>query len=552
LVSVKLRPLLLVALAPAAIAFAPDAHASGGLVTSPQGASSIAEVEIAVASVPGHTTRWARLRVKGGAGAFVWVMPVRPGGMIDLASDAWLEALEVSTAPRILAPSVAPPCEVKGGVDVPARIDHVATRAPSDVAIADDEPTLVAALHDWGFAMPSDLRGAVDATFASGSHLALLLFSQSSNDTMTRTVRVVDDAPALLPLVLTGSASGDVAVTAYVVDESRADIGFLPTLTLDPASIAWRADGTSSWRDARAAALAASPDAWLVESSGASPLFQIRPMPSGTIPAIADDYFARAGAYGDANADATSCVVAAHGASTSSLVVAPACPLGALARVAGSNGPPTCIESIPTLQLSPDAFRCGTGADDLAHAFALRIPSATWVTRAAGIVPAGIYGENAAIAAGDGGADDPIVRASKYDVVCSTQPGTGGGYGGGAVGGGGGSGGTPPSDPPSGAVVGTDDSTASDVASGVGDSCGSSAGDDCGGDSSSSSESSSSSDSCGSGSSTPSDSSGGCSSGGGTSDCSTTRRPKRSPFSRLAFGALAVVALLRRASRRRP
>ncbi len=564
------RAITFVAAAAALLAVAGEARANGGLVSSPQGAASIAEVEVAVASSPGRTTRWARLRVRGAAGAFVWLLPVRPGGMLDLASDAWMEALQASTAPRVLQPAFSAPCSVKGGIDVVGRTEHVATRAPDDVAIATDVASLATALRDWGIALPTNLRNNVETTFTDGSHLALLLFSPTSNDTTTRTVRVVDDAPAALPLLLTSGASAGVAVTAFVIGDARAELGALPALSLDPATIGWRADGTSTWRDARAAALGASPNAWLLESAGASPLFRIQTIPGATIPAITDSYFARAGAYGDASADATSCAVSAHGASTTTRVVAAACPVGALARVAGPGGVPVCIESTAIAQLSPDPFRCGNRADDLAHAFSLRVPSDTWVTRAAGFVPAGVYGQDIAIAPGGGATKDPVVQASKYDVVCSSAtPGHGsGGPTGGGSGGGGGSG-----DPTGGqgAVVGVnEDPGTSDAAAIAGDTCSGFAGDGCGGDTSTSSTSSSSDSSCGGsssggssessgsgcgGSSSSSESSnsgcGSSSSSSSSSNCTSTRRSTRSPFSRYAIGALALVALLRRASRKR-
>ena len=560
------RAFTLLAVVPALLAVARDAHANGGLVSSPQGAASIAEVEVAVASAPGRTTRWVRLRVKGSAGAFVWLLPVRPGGMLDLASDAWIESLEGATAPRVLQPAYSAPCAVKGGIDVVGRTEHVATRAPDVVAITIDLPSVEATLHDWGIAFPTSLRGNVETTFAAGSHLALLLFSPASSDTTTRTVRVVDDAPAVLPLLLTSGASGGVAITAFIVGDDRAGLGTLAPLSFDPASITWRADGTSNWRDARAAALGASPNAWLLESAGASPLFQIRTIPGGAIPAITDSYFSRAGAYGDVSADATSCAVSAHGASTTTRVVAAACPLGALARAAGPGGLPTCIESTPTAQLSPDPFRCGTGADDLAHAFSLRVPSGTWVTRATGVVPAGVYGQDVAIVAQSGGAHDAVVQASKYEVTCSSSPGGSGGVVG-TSGGGGGSGSGHPDPAPGqgGALVGVDDPGTSDTAAAAGEACSGFAGDGCGGDTSStdsssssscggssSSSSESSSSGCGGSSSSESSSSGcGSSSSSSSSNCTSSRRSTRSPFSRVAIGALALVTLLRRASRRR-
>jgi hypothetical protein len=492
----------------AVLASARDAHASGALVSSPPGAAEIAEVEIAVASTPSRTTRWSRLHVTGAASAFVWIVPVRPGAMMDVASDAWMEALQASTAPRVLPPSAESACTTPRDPEVTARTQHLVTRAPSEVNVVSDASSLAAALGAWGFALPIDLDAGVRAVLASGDRLALLLFTANAKTTVTATVRVVDDAAPAIPLLLTHGGTSDVRVTAYAIASGRQDFGALPAIEIPAAAVRWKKDGTSTYVAARDAALSSGSNAWLVEASGQSPVFALQSFEGGAIPPLADSYFARAGIYGDATLDVASCAASARAQAASGHLVASACPRGALARVPGSNGIPTCSEGPSTIELSPDLFRCGGLADDLAHAFSAQAPAATWVTRAESVVSAGVYGVDAKVASSAAAERSRVVVASGYDFVCG-DPRPPGGSSGGNGGSGSGGGGPPlPVDPSPvvGAVVETDPPVDS---SAPGEGCdGSSVGDGCGGSTTAttSDSGSSSSDSCSSSSS--SDSSG--------------------------------------------
>ena len=526
-------------------------------MSTPPGAAQLADVEIAIASTPSRTTRWARLRVTGSASAFVWIVPVRPGAMLDVATDAWIEALEASTAPRVLPPTVASACATPRDVEVTASTQHALTRGPSETNVVADVASLESALTGWGFTLPSDLRSSVMTVIATGDRLALLLFTAVASTTTTATVRVVDDAPAAIPLLLTHGAANDVHVTAYSIATGRSDVGALPSLELNPAAVRWKQDGTSTYRAARDAALASASNAWLVEASGQSPLFALRTFDGGAIPPLADSYFARAGAYGDTTLDAASCASAARAQAASGRLVTSACPRGALARVAGPHGAPTCTEGSSAIELSPDVFRCGGLADDLAHAFSAQAPATTWVTRVAGLVPAGVYGLDAPIASSAAPERPTVIVASGYDFICSDpRPPGGSGTGGGGSGNGGGGTPLPPAPTPGvGAVVESDPPVDSADSAASGDGCdGSSASGGCGGDTTASTSDASSSDSCGSSSSSDSSTSGcgGSSSSSTPSDCAIVGRsptPRKSPMSRAALALLALAAVLRRVGR---
>lgn len=539
-----------------------DAHATGAVVSSPPGAAQVADVHVAIASAAGRTTRWARLRVHGTATAFAWIVPARPGAMLDLASDAWFESLDAASGPRVLPPATAMTCSAARAPELVDSTAHVASHAPSDLAIAKDETQLEASLAAWGFMVPSDLRAQLATSFASGDVAVALFFAASSSDTTTASLRIVDGAKPELPLAWTVAQTSDVAVTAYVVGTGRADLGMAPTLAIDPAEVLWNQDGTSTYRTARAQLVLQRPSSWLLEHASGASLFDLRSIPGGAIPPLVDGYFARASAYGDGLSPYDACVTRADGERFSPLALSLACPRGALARVDAGDGPVTCAESTSAQQIAPDAFRCGTSADDLALALSGQSPSTAWLTRAWGIVPAGVYGSNVLVQASLGAEQPATVTASGYAFTCGGSTGGGAGGGGGGTGGGGGGGGVYGSPDPggvnAGAQVGYDvpppDDTGTDVPV-DGSSC------DCGGDtsgtsdgsssdscSSSSSSESSSGDSCGSSGS--SGDSGGCSGGsGGSGDCSTAKHKGKSPMSRYAIAIAFALALIRRRTR---
>jgi hypothetical protein len=583
----------------AAIAvFAPDARAMGALLTSPPGAASAAEVHIALATAgtaaPSsdsgdgamtRTTRWASLRVHGAATAFAWVLPVRAGAWVDLASEGWLEALEEATAPRVVPPDVSPPCGIAGGVEVEGDVSHAATLVPDAVVVAPDGVTLAMGLASWGLAVPRDLAAAIDAAVAGGDaflalHFTAPLGSTPAPDLRTHTVRITEDEPAPMSssvagLSLSGGDGTSLAVTAHGV--AGGPVTWLSSAgtppALPPSSILWQPDGTSTYAAARDALLQDLPGSWLEETSGHRILFQAVPVPGHpSVPALAGAYFARARMYGDAADDPDTCEARALAVATSASTVALACLPGALAMV-GSPGP--CREVVGAGEIAPDVLRCGGIADDLALALSGLAPGGAYLTRARSVIPVGVFGRDEPLQPAQPSTISPrgpVVTAGGYTLTCVTgngartvaaDPGTGG-WGTGVVGVGvaaGASGGAqvpsdPVTDPGSGGAG--DDSTSGDSISD----------DSCGGDSSSSSTDPSSGDGCGGGSGSGSEGSGSggdssssdsCSHSGGSdsssdsSNCSTGGRLTRgrSWVSRIGLSLVLLAGVLRRSSRRR-
>jgi hypothetical protein len=537
---VRARSFLLAAFLATGTLTSARAHAMGAVVSSPPGSSSTTDVRIAVSSTGTRTSRWVSLHVHGTATAFAWVIPVKPSAFVDLTSDAWLESLEDATAPRVVPPEVPPPCG-EGGVEVDGELSHVVTSMPDSVATAADAPTLTGTLAGWGLAVTDDLAPLVDAAGADGDSFVALLYSTGSADVVTRTVRIVDTSSPTIPLALT-SGTSNVTVTAYAFSTGEVTFGASPALALDPATLLWLADGSSTYAPVRDTLLTTNPGAWLVESAGNPELFDGEPVPgAGSIPALAPTYFSRAWTYGDATGAPATCTAASSAIAESPLAMAVACPAGSLAHF----GDPSCVEAPADGELPPDDLRCGGIADDLAIALSGMAPAGAWLTRARSVLAANDFGSSPALVP-DANASPagPVIACSGYGETCGgtggggppTPPGGTSSSSGGAGGSGGGN-----SDPGGGNSVG---STVGNVLGAALDAS-SSTDDGCDGDSSDDGG-----DSC---SSDGGDASGGddCS-GDSSPDCTIGRPRGRAPTSRFLLLVVALAAAARRRGRHSP
>lgn len=490
----------------------------GAIVSSPPGASSAVAVRVAVAASDEQgapTARWASVTVQGSATAFAWIVPARPGALLELSPDAWLEALESATAPRVVPPDATPPCGFPGGVEVEGSFTPTATTAPGAVVVAADRPTLDAALASWGLSVTPELSPAIDAVLASGSDLVAMLFADAPETVVTRTIRVVDDAPDAVPLSLLTGGTNAVQVTAFALRSSSPAFGAQADLAVDPTAILWGSDGTSSYAPARDATLEANPGRWLLETSGPSLVSTPTMLPDGsTVPSLTSAYDSLLANGGDAGV-------------SDDLAVA----LGV-----GGDG--------------------GTGQE--------------WLARGRTVIPAGALGQDTPITDGSLDAIGPVVTASGYAQTCEASAPPPAQQQGGS-GGGGGNSGTPSSQGTTGANgsgavdLGASAATAAaDSTDGCGGDSTDSSGDGCGGDTSSSSDgtdssSSDSSSGCsGSTTDSSSDSGGGCSGSSdssSSSDCSVESGSKRharsTGTSRFLILLVGVATLCRRRARGR-
>lgn len=487
----------------------PTPAKAGGAVVPLDGDAdpSVLDVRVAVAVGPQGTTRWSAITIPDATRA-LWLVPARPRATIAWAPDSWLASLEEATAPRILRPSFSRSCIDQSAPERTTPWTITATkRQPQTYAVHPTAESVRSSAAADGFTIAPDLDARIGELYAAGWNLVALQVESTVGSASSGTLRVSDDGGSVLPLALTGTRSADTRVTAFTIGSGVAttngardiDGGGLLWGNTGSNFVAWRRDTLANGRG----------NLWLRECASHAALFD------GTIvtdsspaPSVATQYLG-----------AASCATSAKSSGNSDGVV-------------GDT-------------LATSTFGC-SGLDDLAIALDGLTPRSAVVTRWAGIVPRGALGVDRPISF-DANAyqSPPVVRAGAYDVCTETS--------------------TPPGRPIGpGVSGGTSDTTTSPTSD---DGCGgdttttssddgwdsSDSSDSCGSDSSSSS---SSSDSCGGGSS---DSGGGSDDGWDTEDDMSPKAKKqslklqpkhsRSPFSRYALFAVALILPLRRRAR---
>ncbi len=231
------------------------------------------EQRIAIALGPSRTVVWTQVHAAAEAGAFALIVPVEAGAGLDLSTEAWLEALEASTAPHILPPSgVEAVCPGDAGPPAVHVAGDLALHVPLVPAEVD---TLVGAADVllWAAERELDVPSAVAQAFAQSeaTHFVAMRFAAPAGDVWSPTLRVAFPGVATtLPLALVQAGSVELRTTLFVLGEGRSG---LPgsAVTVDGGSLAIDvATRTSDYFAARSAALAPA-GSWLVESASQLP-----------------------------------------------------------------------------------------------------------------------------------------------------------------------------------------------------------------------------------------------------------------------------------------
>src|SRR6185503_7765218 len=108
----RTAPVLLVGAVAAAatlvLADASEARACGGCFHGPpqqsETPSVITDHRMVFSMSTTQTVLWDQVRYTGNPREFAWVLPVKPGARVELSRDAWIEALEASTAVTVTSP----------------------------------------------------------------------------------------------------------------------------------------------------------------------------------------------------------------------------------------------------------------------------------------------------------------------------------------------------------------------------------------------------------------------------------------------------------------
>jgi hypothetical protein len=383
-------------------------------------AATPGELRVAVAVGPSRTTLWAQMRVADSQpGPLALIVPAPLGARLDLASDAWLEALEVATAPRVLSPKdVVASCpgspSSNDRLHIVGELGHDASAHPLELRLLDSAD----AVAEWGNKNGLTVSSPMRASLAALSPMQFLVVRISSpgGEALTPTVRI--NAPggqALLPLLLTKAGDQPLLITSWLLGESRLVTSPGIATAIDEGAIVFdAASGESNYAQVRANALGGAQAQWL-ESARRDQWWAAHPLAQrSVIDGVIDTYFKRAASYQGGPIDAAACVTAAgmHLAGTARVGVS--CPRTA-AGVVGSAAP--CEEKVSAGEIDPDDLRCTQAIDDLAVALSeLSLPK-VWLTRASRVIAAGETGAALTVASAPGAEVVPIYTAASVDTT---------------------------------------------------------------------------------------------------------------------------------------
>ncbi|HQP34016.1 MAG TPA: DUF2330 domain-containing protein [Polyangiaceae bacterium] len=426
-------------------------EAQTAVFPAPQDSTEVRELRVAFSSFGESSSTWVQLGLYGGADEVFVVLPVAPEGRVDLASDAWFEALRAATHPRVLPPEGSPPscsakpAPAKGTVDVVGSDQHLDTLAPDPAVALHSLAQLLVWADGRGLTLSAEQTAWLAQLEVSGQRFALIRFEPVPGATLTRTVRVSPSlGGAVVPLLLTRAGAARVAVNAWVFSEGKAVPASLPALTVVPSSLRWNvdADPPSSYaRDSEELLEAKGGKAWVIDAASHTSLFFHTSLPGGTglVPSVAGAYLERASGYGDAPDAFAACLTRFATLESSALRVAPACGRGDLASAGGAP----CSEVVSGNETNPADLRCGATADDLAIALSGAVPAKAWVTRWSGWIAAWESRPAETVQSASGSAPlGPLFTAAAWHADCAGDAGAEGGAPDAGASGAGGSGGS--------------------------------------------------------------------------------------------------------------
>ncbi|MDI1443701.1 DUF2330 domain-containing protein [Polyangium sp. 6x1] len=364
-------------------------HADAAGAWLPSEPTTPIEQRVAVAVGPARSTLWTSLRASADAGPFAIIVPVAPGAALDHSSDAWLEALNAATAPRVFPPNgVTPTCpgqEPSGETDpfhVTDDLGAIESLAPVQSIVLPDMAAVLAWANQHGFSIAPDVYAALDGM--AGKRFFAERFDAPNAPFVTSTLRVVSPTQEpVLPLALTRAGAADLRVTAWLLGKGRAVLAGSKPITIPTNDLHWSAgDDESNYVTLRAdELLAGGSNAVLIEAASHEALVSNVPIANGTgsITGVVTSFFQRAAIYGDGSPSASTCIASAAVALDEPYPVAESCPRAGLGIV---DGGAACVESPAGAEIDPVKLRCGGIADDLSVALSGMVPKDAVLTRA--------------------------------------------------------------------------------------------------------------------------------------------------------------------------
>jgi hypothetical protein len=284
-----------------------DARACGGCFHPPPSPDEVdgtvvTDHRMVLSLSTAQTVLWDQIQYSGAPADFAWVLPVKPGALIELSQDAWIASLDAATQTVIQGPSSScggPSTEYDGngggGCGASTADNAGAPSAAAEAADAGavqvvsqevvgpyDAVTVRAsqgqALGDWlranGYDVPVAMQPIIDAFTAADFDFLALKLAPGEGVQAMQPVRVVTSGPdPTLPLRMVAAGVGaSVGIELFVLGEGRYHPQNFPDAVIDFSKLAWDpTEQRSNYTELAAAALAANGGAgWLTE--GAQPV----------------------------------------------------------------------------------------------------------------------------------------------------------------------------------------------------------------------------------------------------------------------------------------
>jgi hypothetical protein len=286
---------------------APQAHACGGCFHSPPPSQSVDAVitdhRMVLSISTTQTVLWDQIRYSGTAGAFAWVLPVKPGARIELSQDAWMASLDAATQTVIQGPSAfcggpaqeqstggggcgsADDSNAAGGFAAGPSADDDAgaglVQVVSQQVVGPYDAVTVRssqgeALGDWlranGYEIPQSIQPTIDAFTSEGFDFIALKLAPGEGVQAMQPVRVITPGANLsLPLRMVAAGVGaNVGIELFVLSEGVYQTQNFPQASIDFSKLAWDPNAdVSNYTSLESAALAANGGrSWLTEMAG--------------------------------------------------------------------------------------------------------------------------------------------------------------------------------------------------------------------------------------------------------------------------------------------
>lgn len=405
-----------------------DAQACGGCFVGGGENTIVTGHRMALSISQDRTVLWDQIQYTGDASDFSWVLPVKPGAVLEVANDAWFDVLEAATTTNVAGRPAQCFGNFDGGfengmredssgfgcgsdmaLDAPAAMGGGSTGSGGELSPPPDPVEVVSegsagpydmvtlstdvpgALNEWldanGYEVPDEMQPVIDAYVAEGFDFIALRLSPDSAVSQMKPVRVITPGSSFaLPLKMVAAGTGaNTALTLFMIGEGRYQARNFENAFVTPEQVSWDYDASrSSYSDLRLDLLAQNDGrTWLTSYARSDSLFgqvqdEIAMAPLtyqvGGVgaPTIADAYVHQGVANGEG--DTTQCLNAFDlVAGSMDVVVDDIC----ADDEERDNG--DCTPAEPG-QIAASTLACGN-LDDVATALVGMHPADVWITR---------------------------------------------------------------------------------------------------------------------------------------------------------------------------